>query len=345
MLSKNKVVELGNKSGFELARMCSAEKFTAYEETVKHRIKAGLYPQDLVNYEDILKNVDVYADPSKSLSNAKTIISLAFSYYTDKSLDLTKKGDPHGIIAKAYQKDVYGEKYRRRQKFAELLRKKGIKVAEKSFVPHKMAAIRSGVGWQGKNSLIQTEKFGSWITLDSLIVDAEFEPDEASARNCGSCRACQHACPTSAIESPGVININKCIDYLTMKTGVISLELRTKMENKLMSCDRCQEVCPNNQHVKPIEKGIPENSLECGHNPALLPLLIISEKEFEKYAEYWEFINPKLEYLQRNVIIALGNLQDAVAVPALKKLLHKGSPLLKEHTEWAIDMINSTKEA
>lgn len=340
MLSREEVVKFGNKLGFESVGMCSAEPFTDYKKTVKERIRAGLYPKDLMSYEKILENVETYADPSNSLPNAKTIISMTFCYYTSKPTDLTRQGEPHGVLARAYQRGVYIEMHRRREKFAELLRKKGINVAEKSLIPHKMAAIRAGVGWQGKNSLIQTEKFGSWITLNSLIVDAEFEPDEKTSKSCGSCQACLRACPASAIQSLGVINANKCVDYLTCKTGSIPRKLRSSMGNRLVSCDRCQEVCPNNSHVKPVRKKIPRHNPEFRYSPALLPLLRISEKEFEKH--FWDcgFIEPTLESLQRNVTVALGNIGDPVAIPTLKRLLKSATPLIKRHTAWALGMIN-----
>ena len=340
MISKSQIVKLGQKLGFEIVKMCSAEPFTDYERTLKERIKEGLYPKDLIDCEGALKSVSTYADPSNSLQNPKTIISMSFCYYTLGSTDLTKSGDPHGVIARAYQRDVYGEKYRRKERFAEILRKKGMKVAKKTLLPQKAAAIRAGVGWQGKNSLIQTEEYGSWITLESLITDSDFERDEPSPKNCGSCQACRHACPASAIQAPGEVNVNKCIDYLTVKTGPIPRDFRTKMGNRLVSCDRCQEVCPNNRKVKPVAKKIPPYDPDYGSSPSLLFLLSTPPKEMEKLSKNWDFIDPKPEYLQRNIAIALGNLRDPAAIPALRRLLRDGKPIAREHAAWALGVIH-----
>lgn len=265
---------------------------------------------------------------------------MAFCYYTSEPTDLTKEGEPHGVLARAYQKDVYGEMYRRKEKFAELLRKKGMKVAEKSRIPHKMAAVRAGTGWQGKNSLILTEKFGSWIALSSLVVDAELESDDPSSKSCGSCQACQRTCPTQAIQDPGVINVNRCIDYLTCSPGSIPKELRSSIGNRLVSCDRCQEVCPNNKPVKSQRKNIPQLNREFRHSPALIPLLNISEENFRKNYLDCDFISPRKEYLQRNVIIALGNVGDPVAIPVLKRFQKGAEPLLEEHAMWALDRLH-----
>jgi len=341
MLSKEKAVKLGQNIGFEIVKICSADPFTEYRETARERIKMGLYPKELIAHEKILKSIEVFADPSNSLPEARTIISLAFYYYTGDPTDLTRKSEPHGVLARAYQRDVYGEMNRRVKRYANLLREKGIKVAENSRVPHKMVAVRAGVGWQGKNSLILNDKFGSWMILNSLIVDAKFESDEPSSKNCGSCQACQRACPTSAIQAPGVIDVNRCIDYLTCKTGPIPTELRSKMGNRLVSCDRCQEVCPFNKAVEPKSKEIPKLNAQFRHSPALIPLLNMSEDVFRENYLDCDFIDPVVEYLKRNVIVALGNVADPAAKPALRSILKGASPLLSEHAEWALSRIEN----
>ena len=147
-------------------------------------------------------------------------------------------------------------------------------------------------------------------------------------------------CPTSAIQNPGVINANRCLVYQTCKTGDIPTEFRTKMGNRLVSCDLCQEVCPYNKYVKPIRKEIPPFSPEFSHSPALIPLLDISEAEFRRNFLEHDFIDPRSDYLKRNVIVALGNVGDPVAVPVLEKIINTGTGILKEHASWALEQIN-----
>lgn len=129
MLVKEEVTSLGNQVGFEIVRISSADPFIDYEKTVRERIRAGLYPEELICYEKILENFEIYADPSNSFTGAKSIISMTFSYKTKESPDLTRPGESHGVLARVYQRNVYGNMYRRLDKFAEFLRKKGMKVA------------------------------------------------------------------------------------------------------------------------------------------------------------------------------------------------------------------------
>lgn len=110
-----------------------------------------------------------------------------------------------------------------------------------------------------------------------------------------------------------------------------------------MSCDRCQEVCPNNRQVRTIKKKIPRLNPEFRHSPALLLLLSISEEAFEKHFLDCDFIDPKLKYLRRNVIVALGNIGDPVSLLALSKMLKSRESMIRAHVAWAIGRIGGFK--
>ncbi len=86
-------------------------------------------------------------DPSSVDPNSRSIVSLAFHYYIDVPTDLTVPGDLHGVLARAYMMDVYGELYRRRDMFAEELKRRGVKVTVPNRLPQKSIAVSAGVGW------------------------------------------------------------------------------------------------------------------------------------------------------------------------------------------------------
>jgi len=71
----------------------------------------------------------------------------------------------------------------------------------------------------------------------------------------------------------------------------------------------------------------------------LIPLLDISEETFKENYLDCDFINPVVNSLKRNVIVALGNLGDPVAKPALRQILRGDSLLLSEHAKWALNEI------
>lgn len=127
-------------------------------------------------------------------------------------------------------------------------------------------AEQAGLGRIGKNSLLITEKFGSWIFLSEIIttLDLNFANDERTAETassrwsspaeksfnvCGNCNKCMTACPTGAIIAPGVVDARLCISYLTIENKEKippALAKIIKKTKRLYGCDVCQEVCPHN---------------------------------------------------------------------------------------------------
>ena len=76
-------------------------------------------------------------------------------------------------------------------------------------------AERAGIGWVGKNTVLITEEFGSWVYLGEMITDVYLPPDTPVTEGCGDCTACLDACPTGALVQPGQLNAQACLSYLT----------------------------------------------------------------------------------------------------------------------------------
>src|SRR5262249_62096796 len=77
------------------------------------------------------------------------------------------------------------------------------------------AAARSGIGFYGKNTLLITRRHGSWVVLGTLVTTAEIEATPALDADCGACTLCIEACPTGALDEPGVVDSTKCLSYWT----------------------------------------------------------------------------------------------------------------------------------
>ena len=201
---------------------------------------------------------DLRIDPSRLVPGAKSVITLLLNYFPDEQ----QPSDAPQIA-----KYAYGEDYHEviRSKLKELLAriKAGIgEVEGRGFVDsapvlERSWAVRSGLGWVGKNGNLLNKQAGSFFFIATLIVDLELEYDAPFAGDyCGTCRRCIDACPTEAILPNKVVDGSRCISYFTieLKEMLIPDEMKGKFDNWAFGCDTCQDVCPWNRFSKPTEE-------------------------------------------------------------------------------------------
>ena len=122
------------------------------------------------------------------------------------------------------------------------------------------------------------------------------------------------------------------------------MSLRKLVGDWVFGCDICQDVCPVNRKsqvtneptFRPGEHGY--NSIE------LIPLLSLSPQEFNERFKNSPVKRSKRSGLLRNVCVALGNIRDPKALPALFDSLQDKDPIIRGHAAWAIGEIGG-KEA
>jgi epoxyqueuosine reductase QueG len=209
--------------------------------------------------------------------------------------------------------------------------------------PVKLAASKCGIGFYGKNSVIQHPDFGSWISLMAYVTDAELEPDEPIHGDCGDCDLCMKACPAGAIYAPYRCDPARCVDFnLGHNKKNISFKIREKCSNLLgEGCTVCRDVCPKNRKLKPVE-GF-ESQQELLH-PSLLKIFDMSDDEWDNgYANtLMGFFLMDKKYLQRNAAISLGNFRDERALKVLAKVLDRGDDAVRGYAAWAIGKIGGS---
>ncbi len=192
---------------------------------------------------------DLRVDPRKLVPNAKTVISLSLQYI-DKSIHHTD-GDlriSSYALGDDYH-DVIRDKLRSLLHYIQELEGDvdGRVFTDSAPVMEKAWAVRSGLGWMGKNGNVLNKKLGSWFFLGEIILDVEFDYDKPTTTHCGSCTRCIDACPTQAIVAPMVLDSRKCISYLTIELkDQIPQDLQKQMGEWMYGCDICQDVCPWN---------------------------------------------------------------------------------------------------
>ena len=275
------------------------------------------------------------------ISGARSIISVALSYLTDGP---EASQSTVGSIARfAWGKDYHIALQTRLSALADAIRNKlGHNVEISAFADtgppiDRSAAVRSGIGLQGKNSCVYAGEYGSWVVLGELLIDIELEPDQTTTKDiCGDCEICMNACPTGAICAPYTLDTKKCLSQITQSKGFIPRDLRDKMETRIYGCDTCQAVCPLNRDAKPGNLPEMRPSAGLGKNPELIPLLNITSTEFKEKVKPTTVGWIGRARFRRNVAVALGNIGGPSAVPALTEALSDEKPIIRGHSAWAL---------
>ena len=338
---ENTIKDYGRSLGFDIVGIATAEPFYRDEQAAIQRIRDGMM-DGLPWYTE--ERVRRATHPEVLLPGARSIVSLAISYMTDERK--SNGVGPAGKVARyAWGDDYHGVLKGKLKRFVEgLPGLVGAPVRTRIFVDDgpmndRAAAERAGVGWFGKNTNILTPSHGSWVLLGQVITDLELTPDEPLAKNCGECVRCIDACPTGAIVAPYVIDNRRCISFLTIELrGPIPREMRPLVGDWVFGCDICQDVCPVNREApRSLEPAFRQR-----HDfsaPQLIPLLGLTDEGFRERFRNSPIKRAKRVGLQRNVCVALGNIGDTAAIPALVKCLAAPDVLVRLHAAWALGRI------
>src|SRR6266516_4663882 len=363
MLNTTTIKEYAYSLGFDIARITSAEEFPDTERIIKERISQGLM-DGLPWFTAERAEVSCY--PDTLLPGARSIIALAMFYLTEQP-DEVESDVPRGCISRCAWGDDYHEIIKPRlQEFATWLRAYGKNEVEdvesRLFVDtgrmvDRAVAQRAGLGWYGKNTNILTKGWGSWVFLAEIVTNLPLQTDTPLKTSCGNCEICLHACPTQALPAPYVLDNTRCISFLTIELrGSIPLELRPLMGNLIFGCDICQEVCPVNivaerrlglRNTPKTVSREPHKAFRprapVGSSPELIPLLSLTEEQFRERFRHSPIRRTKRRGLLRNVCVALGNIGDQQAVPALLGALRDHEPLVRGHAAWALGRIGGVE--
>lgn len=183
-----------------------------------------------------------------------------------------------------------------------------------------VVAKRAGVGFIGKNGLLITKEFGSYVYLGYVMTELEITPDTPIFDGCGECDECVKRCPTQALFGNKSMDAKKCLAYQTQKKGVIAEPYRTKMGKMLYGCDICQMVCPynkqKNHHIHSDMEPIYEDVA-----PELAKLFHITKREFQTQFSYMAGAWRGVHVIRRNAFIVARNLSAKELIPEMIKRL------------------------
>lgn len=117
-------------------------------------------------------------------------------------------------------------------------------------VSERFFAWRAGLGWIGRNGLLIRPGRGSYCFLASMLTTLELPCGSPVKGHCGTCRRCENACPTRALQN-GCCDARRCLSYWTIEAKEpMPPEIAGAAGTRLYGCDACQEACPWNASAK-----------------------------------------------------------------------------------------------
>ena len=284
MISNLRIVELVTEVGFDACGVSVATELVEERGRLADWISNGHHAE--MAY--MAKNFEMRLNPALIVPNAKSVISVLLSYKRE-DLSIIKNspkisqyalGPDYHMVIKSMLFDLLS-RIRAESGVAN-----GRAFVDSAPVLERAWAVKSGLGWIGKNSNLINPALGSYVFIGELIVDVEIEPASFEISNrCGNCSQCMDACPTGAIIEPKVVDANKCISYINIeKKTPLTEQENSMLNNWCFGCDICQEACPWNK--KATIKNHPQ--LQNEKLNELLPeqFVGVSETEFgELFAE------------------------------------------------------------
>jgi epoxyqueuosine reductase len=322
--------QLAEQVGLDVVGAAPAEPYEETERHIRERKARGLF----ADMRFTMAQPEVSCHPESLLPGARTVVSAALCYYAPGP----PPGPGEGRLPRYTWWDAYAEL---RQKLDELGRRLGgayrVLVDANQHVDRE-GAVRAGVGFYGKNTMLITRRHGSWVVLGTLVTDVEVEPTPRLDLDCGSCTLCIEACPTGALDEPGTLDATKCLSYWTQAGDAIPEEYRAELGEQVYGCDICQDVCPWNRGV---ERRRATTTLPASAEPTVSLVEWLEGDGDDLVRRYERLFVPKKDarYLRRNALIALGNAGSPDQLQEAESFLDDPDEMIRETAQWARDRL------
>jgi epoxyqueuosine reductase len=289
---------LAEELGIDVVGATPAEPYADTERHIHERRERGLF----ADMRFTMAQPEVSCHPELLVAGARSVVSAALCYWEPGP----EPGPGEGRLPRYTWRHSYAELRAKLERLGERLGGTYRVLVDENQHVDREAAARAGVGFYGKNTMLITRRHGSWVVLGTLVTDAEIESSPRLELDCGECRLCIDACPTGALDEPGVLDSTKCLSYWTQSRHDMPDEYRVELGDQVYGCDICQEVCPWNRGIEKRRAGRP---LSEDAEPVVSLRDWLEADPEELSHRYDRLYVPRNDgsFLQRNARIALEN--------------------------------------
>ena len=341
---KAKLAAEARRLGFASVGFTRATDDPLRGERLEHWLDAGFHG----SMDWMESRAEARRGPQSLWPEAQSVIALGMSYAPASDPLALESERSHGRISVYAQGADYHDTVKKALKalarfLVDEARKAGLgETALKLFVDtapvmEKPLGEAAGIGWQGKHTNLVSRDHGSWLFLGAIFTEIALPADPPHDDRCGSCDACQMACPTKAFPAPYRLDARRCISYLTIEhKGPIPDEFRRAIGNRIYGCDDCLAVCPWNKFADTAARHkafLPRGELAA---PRLGELLQLDDAGFRALFSGSPIKRIGRDRLIRNCLIAAGNSGDPALREVVEGLCADPDPVVAEAARWAL---------
>ena len=342
---KQKLAREARSLGFDCIGITDPDAIAKAGQYFREFLDAGAYG----DMDWLATNPQRRTDPRVLWPGVRSVIMLGVNYGPDENPLSILQQRSRGAISVYARGDDYHDLIKKRLKvlarwLVATTGDEGKVFVDTAAVMEKPLAQAAGVGWQGKHTNLVSRELGSWLFLGAIYTAAELPRDEADTDHCGSCRACIDSCPTAAFPAPYKLDARRCISYLTIENkGPIPHEFRKPIGNRIYGCDDCLAVCPWNKFAQAGHEAklAARDELRA---PDLGALARLDDAAFRALFTKSPVKRMGRDRFIRNVLIAIGNSNDAALAIEAKHLLDDQSPLVRGAAVWALSQLIAPDE-
>ena len=336
---KEKLRRKSDELGFHIMRVASANLDDGNIMGMRLQNWIELKRHGSMHYME--KRCDERASPRHLWPEAASLIMFAMGYKPLFSPLESLSSKNRGLIASYAQRrdyhDIVKGKLKEFGRFLCTLTTAEIRIfVDTGPLMEKPLAQISGIGWQGKHTILVSRHSGPWMVLGAVLTSLNLPPDKPENNHCGTCRKCLDICPVQAFPAPYQFDARRCIAYYTTEAKDLApRELRPLFGNRIFGCDDCVAVCPWNKYARScheIRFAVREELVL----PPLSDLLKLDDIHFRSLFSKNPVKRIGRDRFLRNVLVAAGNACDPALLPAITALLKDPSSLVRAMAVWAL---------